>query len=365
MPVGVGVIGCGTISHEYLRNLARFPDVAVHACADLDVERAKAAAEKYAVPAAGAPDTVLEHPDVEIVVNLTVPAAHVEVAASAIAAGKHVYSEKPIALDPVNGARLLADARAAGVRIGAAPDTFLGAGLQSAYRLVAQGAIGTPLSAVTLMQGPGPQSWHPAPEFYFSAGGGPLFDMGPYYLTALAAMFGPVTRVVATTRTGFAERTIGSGPRAGTRFPVRTPTHVSALLDFASGPAGSTIFSFDSPLTRQDFVEITGTEATLAMPSPNAFTGPSRLRRAGEKDWTVVAETGSAVGRGVGVLDMARAIRAGRPHRTGGAGALHVVEVLAAILESAGRGEFMPVASAFAVPEPLPLDWDPFARTVD
>jgi predicted dehydrogenase len=365
MPVGVGIVGCGTISHAYLRNLTRFPDVAVHACADLDIDLAKAVAEQYGVAAAGGLDAVLEHPDVEIVVNLTVPAAHVEVSAAAVAAGKHVYSEKPIALDPASGARLLTAAEAAGVRVGSAPDTFLGAGLQSAYRLITQGTIGTPLSAITLMQGPGPQSWHHAPEFFFRAGGGPLFDMGPYYLTALAAAFGPVTRVVATTRTARAERVIGAGPRAGTSFPVTVPTHVSALLDFGSGPAASSIFSFDSPLARQDFVEITGTEATLAMPNPNAFTGASRLRRAGETEWTVMPETGCAAGRGMGVLDLARAVRTGRPHRAGGAAALHVVDVMTAIIDSAQRSEFVTVSSDLALPEPLPADWDPLQRTVD
>ena len=365
MAVGVGVVGCGTISHPYLRNLSSFPDVRVVACTDLDLDRAKVVAEQYDVPVVGGLDVVMNQPDVEIVLNLTIPAAHMDVSAAAVAAGKHVYSEKPLALDPARGAMLLADAAAARLRVGSAPDTFLGAGLQSAYRLIAQGAIGVPLSAVTLMQGPGPQSWHPAPEFFFQQGAGPLFDMAPYYLTALAAAFGPVSRVVATTRTAQAERVIGSGPRTGTRFAVDVPTHVSALLDFASGPTATSIFSFDSPLDRQDFFEITGTEATLAVPNPNNFSGESRLRRSGEKEWTPMPETGVAVGRGMGVLDLARAIRTGGPERSGGTGALHVVDVMTAVIRSAERSEFIALDTTFPTPEPLPLDWDPLASTLD
>jgi predicted dehydrogenase len=362
--VGVALIGCGTISHEYLRNLTTFPDLRVVACADLDPDRAKAVATQHGVPESGAPDLVLGHPDVELVVNLTIPAAHVEVSTAAVAAGKHVYSEKPLALDPAGGARLLAAATAAGVRVGAAPDTFLGAGLQSAYRLIAQGAIGTPQSALTLLQGPGPERWHPSPEFLFQRGAGPLYDLGPYYLTALAAAFGPVSRVAASARQAFAERVIGSGPRAGTRFPVEVPTHVSCLLEFASGPSATSVFSFDSPLSRQGFFEITGTEATLSVPDPNRFDGPLSVRRAGEQDWTAVPTTGPGVGRGMGVLDMARSIRAGVPHRADAATALHVVDVMTALDSSARHGQFTPVNSGFPLPLPLPADWDPHQRTL-
>jgi predicted dehydrogenase len=248
--------------------------------------------------------------------------------------------------------------------VGGAPDTFLGSGLQTSYRLVAEGAIGEPQTVLTLMQGPGPQSWHPSPEFLFQRGGGPLFDIGPYYLTALAALFGPVARVAATARQAYAERVIGAGPRSGTRFAVEVPTHVSALLAFAGGPAATTVFSFDSALSRHDFFEISGTEATLSVPDPNTFGGQPRLRRAGEPDWTPVTPTGAGVGRGMGVLDLARSLRTGAPHRASGAGARHVVEVMTAIAESAERGEFVAIEAGFPTPEPLPEDWDPYARTV-
>ncbi len=362
--VGIGVIGCGTISHAYLKNMTQFPDLKVLACADLEVDRAKAVADEYGVPAGGDLDVVLDNPDVELVVNLTIPAAHVEVDRAAIAAGKHVYSEKPLSLDPVSGAALLAEAAAAGVRVGAAPDTFLGAGLQTAYRLIAEGAIGVPQTALTLLQGPGPQSWHPSPEFLFQLGAGPLFDLGPYYLTALAAALGPVDRVAASARQAFPEREIGSGPRAGTRFAVEVPTHVSALLEFTAGAAGNSVFSFDSPLRRHDFFEITGTEATLSVPDPNTFNGAPRLRRVGAEEWVTVPERGTTVGRGIGVLEMARAIRTGDQHRASGEMALHVVDVMTAISESADRGEFVAVESSCPTPKPLPEDWNPMDRTL-
>lgn len=361
--VGVAVIGCGVISHEYLRNLTSFPDVRVLACADLDVGRAKAVAEQYGIPASGPPDVALATADVELVVNLTIPAAHVEVAAAAVAAGKHVYSEKPLALDPAAGARLLEAAAVAGVRIGGAPDTFLGAGFQTAYRLVAEGAIGVPQTARTVVQGYGPESWHPNPEFLFRIGGGPLFDMGPYYLTGLTALFGPVSRVAATARTARPERVIGRGPRAGTRFAVEVPTHVNALLDFHSGAAANTLFSFDSPRPHVGF-EVAGTEATLRVPNPNAFGGQPLLQPAGSKEWTAVPERGATTGRGLGVLDLARAIRGGTPHRASGELALHVVDVMTRMTESADRGEFVAVPSTVAAPEPLPVEWDPRARTL-
>ncbi|GIH14744.1 Gfo/Idh/MocA family protein [Rugosimonospora africana] len=364
MSVGVAIVGCGTISHEYLRNLTTFPDVRVLVCADLDTERAKAVAGQYGVPTAGEPELALRHPDVELVVNLTIPAAHVEVSAAAIALGKHVYSEKPLALDPDSGARLLAAAAEAGVRVGAAPDTFLGAGLQSAIRFIGQGGIGDPRTALTLLQGPGPQRWHPSPEFLFQQGAGPLFDLGPYYLTALAAVFGPVTRVAATAGQAFGTRVIGSGPRAGTEFAVEVPTHVSCLMEYRGGQSATSIFSFDSPLSRQGFLEITGTEATLSVPDPNRFDGPLSLRRAGDDDWTPVETRGASVGRGMGVLDLARAIRTGTPHRADAAAALHVVEVMAAVAQSAERGEFVTVHGEFPTPAPLPEDWDPRERTL-
>ena len=361
-PLGVGIVGCGNISDQYLRHLATFPDVQVLFCADIDTERAKAQAAAYDVPAAGSVQQALEHPGVELVVNLTIPAAHAEVASAAIAVGKHVWNEKPLAPDVASGCALLGQARQAGLRIGCAPDTVLGAGLQSARRLISAGAIGTPVSALTLLQDPGPESWHPDPEFLFAKGAGPLFDLGPYYLSVLATLFGPATRVAAVGRRARDTRVIGSGPRAGTEFTVEVPTYISALAEYAGGQAASLLFSWDSPLGRAGFVEITGTEATLSVPDPNRFDGDLRVRRACETEWTVIPSAGAAAGRGAGVVDMARAIRRGEPHRASGEMALHVLEMMTAIERSASGTGFEAVESVFDVPAELDAEWDPHVR---
>jgi predicted dehydrogenase len=363
-PVGVAVVGCGTISSAYLRNMTSFPDLNVLYCADLEIERAKAQAAEFGVPAAGTTSEAIAHPDVEIVVNLTIPAAHAEISAAAVAAGKSVWVEKPLTLDTATARELLAAAATAGARVGCAPDTVLGAGLQTSRRLIDDGEIGAPLTGLALLQGPGPEGWHPAPEFLFQRGAGPLFDMGPYYLSALAAVFGPATRVAAVGRQSRPTRVIGRGPRAGTEFGVEVPTHVSALIEYASGQAATIVLSFDSPLRRHGFVEITGMTATLAMPDPNTFAGDSRVRELGADDWRAVPASGAVDGRGLGVLDLARGLRTGAPHRATGEIALHVLETMEAIERSAATGAFEPVHSTFTRPELLPADWDPHAALI-
>jgi predicted dehydrogenase len=363
-PVGVAVIGCGTISDTYLRNLTSFPDLRVLFCADLRIERAKAQAAKYGVPAAGPTAEALAHPDVELVVNLTVPAAHAQTAMAAIAAGKSVWLEKPLALETASGRALLAAAAAAGLRVGCAPDTVLGAGLQTARRVIEAGTIGVPQTALALMQNPGPEGWHPDPEFLFQVGAGPLFDIGPYYLSALAMLFGPAQQVAALGRRARDRRVIGSGPRAGTEFGVEVPTHVAALIGYSAGQAATLVLSFDSPLRRQGFVEITGTEATLALPDPNTFDGEVRVRSTGADEWTAVPASGATAGRGLGVLDMARALRRGTAHRASGEIALHVLEIMEAVERSVSAGTFEPVWTTFAAPAPVEADWAPYARTV-
>jgi predicted dehydrogenase len=362
-PVGVAVVGAGNISGQYLTNLTRFPDLNVLAVADLDEARAAAAAAEYGVPGSGSLADVLGSGEVELVVNLTIPSAHAEVAAAVIKAGKHVYGEKPITLDPASAKALLAEAAARDLSIGNAPDTFLGAGIQSALRAIESGLIGTPIAAATAFQNVGPDRWHPNPEFLFAEGAGPLFDMGPYYLTALVALLGPVAGVAATARKPRETRVIGSGPRAGAEFPVEVPTHVTALIEFAGGTGAASTFSFDSPNPRIEF-EVTGTEATLSVPDPNRFGGPLRIRSAGDCDWRELPVVGAQAGRGIGVLDMARALRAGVPHRASGTLALHVLDVMSAISDSAERGGFTAIGTLPNKIEPLPASWDPFEATL-
>ena len=362
-PVGVGVVGAGVISDQYLGNLTQFPDLRVLFIADIDEERAAAQAQKWGVPGSGSVAELLAHDDVEIVVNLTIPAAHVEVALAAVAAGKHVWGEKPYALDRESGQRLLEAAQEAGVRVAVAPDTFLGAGLQTALRVVRQGDIGAPLTGLALFQVPGPESWHPSPEFLFAHGAGPMFDVGPYYLTTLVQVFGPVAKVTATSSKARETRVIGSGPKAGTEFPVEVPTHVSALLQFESGASAQAVFSFDSKLARAGFVEIAGTEGTAVFPDPNMFDGDTLVHTGGDEP-TVVPASGSTFTRGTGVAELAQAIRGGRRERVPGELAFHVLDVMVSLAESAERDESVVVASSLDPTPELPEDWDPSVATL-
>lgn len=362
--MGVGVIGAGVISSQYLDNLTVFPDLEVLFVADLDLERASSQAAKYGIPGSGPVDELLAHPGIEIVVNLTIPAAHVEVALKALAAGKNVWTEKPFALDRESGRRLLDEAERLGLRVATAPDTFLGAGLQTSLRLIESGTIGTPLTALALMQSPGPDSWHPNPEFLFQEGGGPLFDIGPYYLTTLVQVFGPARRVTAAASTSRPVRTIGSGPRAGTDFEVTVPSHHAALIEFESGASAQVIFSFESHRKRAGFVEVSGTRATIQFPDPNNFDGESVIFDGTDDDGTAVDAVGSVSTRGTGVAELAQSIRAGRPERAAGEQAFHVLDIMVSIAESARLGQTVLIESSFVKAPPVPEDWDPKVATL-
>lgn len=359
--VGVGVIGAGVISDQYLENLTSFPDLDVRFVADIDEERARAQAEKHGVAGAGSVAELLADSAIEIVVNLTIPKVHVQVALQVLAAGKHAWSEKPFALDRASGTQLLDAAHAAGLRVATAPDTFLGAGIQSARRLVESGTIGAPLTALTLMQSPGPESWHPNPDFLFQEGAGPLFDIGPYYLTALVQLFGPVRRVSAVASRAKTSRVIGSGPRAGESFEVTVPTHVSALYEFASGQTAQAIFSFDSKLGRTLF-EVAGVDGTVVLPDPNTFEGDLLVH--GADGVETVPATGSTTTRGTGVVELARAIRAGVPERASGEQAYHVLDVMVATIEAGESGVPVEVESTVEVAPALPEGWDPRESTL-
>jgi predicted dehydrogenase len=357
------VIGAGTISEAYLANMLRFPDLDVRAVADRLPELARRQAERFGIAAAASADELLARDDVELVVNLTVPAAHAEVAAAALAAGKHVWNEKPIAVDLASAEALVAQADAAGLRLGVAPDTLLGPGLQTARRLIERGAIGVPLTASAVMQNPGPHAWHPNPDFLYQPGAGPLFDMGPYYLTALTETFGAITQVVARGASASATRVIGAGARAGEEIPVAVPTFVAAVYDFEQGGIAQATLSFDSPLRRMGVLEIAGSEATLVAPDPNRFTGEISLWRNGDEH-ELVAVDGIEGGRGIGAVDMARAIRSGGPHRATGRRGLHTLEAMLATAESIEAATFVSIHSRFDPSPPLPEDWDPTVRTI-
>ncbi len=361
-PVGVGVVGAGKISEQYLPNMRGFPDLDVRCVADLDAGAAERRAGEHGIGAWGTVDQLLARDDVELVVNLTIPAAHAEVAAAALAAGKHVWNEKPIAADLASAAALVAQADAAGLLLGCAPDTFLGPGLQAVRRAIDAGAIGTPMTASVVMQYAGPHRWHPNPGFLYQPGAGPLFDMGPYYLTVLTQSLGPVTRVAARGASAGPTRVVGTGPLAGQEIPVAVPTYVAALYDFASAGVAQATFSFDSPLRRMGVVEIAGTEATIVAPDPNDFAGEVRIRRGDA--WEPVAAPGVAGGRGIGAVDMARAIRGGGAHRATGQLALHVLDAMLATAASVERAAFVEVTSRFEPIPALPEGWDPTERTL-
>ncbi len=362
--VGVGVVGAGVISGTYLENMTAFPDLEVLFVADLILGRAQSQAQKYGIAGHGSVAELLAIDEIEIVVNLTTPDAHTEISEAAIAAGKHVWSEKPIALDHGASNQLLARARAKGLRVACAPDTVLGAGIQTALRGIARGDIGVPLTATTIFQVPGPEAWHPAPQFLYAYGAGPLFDMGPYYITTLVHALGGITEVSAVSSKSVETRVIASGPLAGTEFPVEVPTHYGALLKFAGGQSAQSTFSFQSALPRAGFVEISGTEGTLVLPDPNTFEGDTQLWRCGFEEPETIAAQGSTYGRGSGVLDLARSIRGGGAERASGEVAAHVLDVLLAVSSAASSGQPVAVTSEIERPTPLPVDWNPAEPTL-
>jgi len=352
----VGVVGAGQISGAYLKTIPGLTNLRVTAIADLDVARAAAAADSVPGARAAAPEELYAAEDVDLVLNLTIPAAHADVARAAIAAGKHVYGEKPLASTTAEARVLLDAAEAAGVRMGCAPDTVLGTGVQTARAVLDAGEIGTPVAASAFMVTPGHERWHPAPEFYYRPGGGPLLDMGPYYLTALITLLGPVKRVVGMSSTPRPTRVIGSGPRAGTEFPVEVATHVTGVLEHENGALSTLLMSFEVWAGVLPRIEVYGTGGSLSVPDPNGFDGEVRLFRAGTKEWVPVPERGGYQGasRGFGISDLARALADGGPHRADGRLAYHVLDVMESLLSAARSGESVIVASTCDRPAAVP-----------
>lgn len=357
-PVNIGIIGCGNISSIYLQNCTSNPNLNVLAVADLDMSRAQSQANKYNIPAALTVDQLLADPSIELVINLTIPAAHASVALSSIRAGKSVYNEKPLAIALQDAQLLLQEAKSRNLLVGCAPDTFMGGGLQTCRALIDAGEIGDPVAATAFFLGHGPEAWHPDPEFFYKKGGGPMFDMAPYYLTALVSMLGPVRRVTGSTRISFPERTVGSGLKQGNKIQVETPTHLAGVLDFASGPIATLVVSFDVWAANVPRIEIYGSLGTLSVPDPNTFGGPVRIRRAGDADWQDVPLTHANTenSRGLGVADMAHALRTGQPHRANGDMAYHVLEIMHAVHNASDQGQHINLSSTCARPEPLPQE---------
>ncbi|WP_114577095.1 Gfo/Idh/MocA family protein [Saliphagus sp. LR7] len=356
-PVSVGLVGCGSISDAYLSNDA-FDCYEIVACGDLDRERAEATAAEYGIDARPV-DDLLSDPAIEAIVNLTPPSVHAQVCTSALEADTHVYTEKPFATT-VEDAREVVDLAAErDLLVGSAPDTVLGAALQTCRTVVEEGRIGRPIGATAIWTSPGHEAWHPDPDLYYGEGGGPLFDMGPYYVTALVSLLGPATRVAGSVGAADDERTIGSGPREGESIDVSVPTHESGVVDFDSGAIATLLTSFDvqgSTLPEPAF-ELYGTEGTLALPDPNHFDGEVAIHRGGEVE--AVEHTHEYVaGRGAGVADLAYAIRdEGWTHRTSGTLALHVLEALAGIRDSSSEGEHVPIEADLELPPALPREF--------
>ena len=356
--VRVGIIGCGAISNAYFTGCKTFPILEIVNCADLDAARAQAKAAEFNIPRSGSVAQLLADPEVDLVVNLTIPRAHVEVNLSAIAESKHVFCEKPFSINRRDGRSVLAAAKSKGVLVGSAPDTFFGESHQACRKLIDEGAVGQPVAAVAFMACHGHESWHPSPAFYYDLGGGPMFDMGPYYLTALVNLMGPMTRVSGSTKITFAERLITSQPLNGTKVEVKTPTHLAGTIDFANGAIASVIMSFDIWHQNLPRIEIYGTEGTLAVPDPNGTGGDVLLRRNDHREWRNMPVFHAKIaGRGAGVADMAYAIQNkanGRIHRANGEMALHVVDAMQAFEESSSSGRHIELETSCAQPKAIP-----------
>ncbi|MEV1023209.1 Gfo/Idh/MocA family oxidoreductase [Streptomyces sp. NPDC050264] len=354
-PLNIGIVGAGRISGAYLSTLDRLKSVRLTAVTDLDGNRARAVAGQAGgeVAVASTVSDLVARDDVDAVLNLTIPAAHADVAVSALGAGKHVYGEKPLAANRKEAEAVLAAARAAGLRVGCAPDTVLGTGTQTARKAVDDGLLGRPVAATAFMTTAGHETWHPDPEFYYRPGGGPLLDMGPYYLSALVHLLGPVTKVTGASSRPRAERTVGSGPRAGHTFPVEIDTHVTGILEHAHGALSTLVMSFDVLAARLPRIEVHGTDASLSVPDPNGFDGAVEINRGAGWETLPVSAGFPDAGRGVGLADLAEALAAGRPHRASGELAAHVLDIMLTLMDAADQGRSLPVTSTCERPAPV------------
>ncbi len=353
----IGIVGCGAISNAYVKGCQLFRHVELTACADLNPAVAEAKAAEHGLKACSV-DALLADPELDAVLNLTIPKAHAEVALKALEAGKHVYSEKPLAVTFEDGCRIRDTATARGLRVGCAPDTVLGAGLQTCRKLLDDNWLGKIHGGAAVMMGRGPESWHPNPMFFYETGGGPVFDMGPYYITALVHLLGPVATVSAVCTKAFAERTATCDAHFGRKLPVEIPTHNTGLLTFKNGAVVSMMLSFDVWRHGHHPIELYGAGGSLQVPDPNTFGGPVRVFRPQHGDWQDVPLTHGyrENSRGIGLADMAAAIRDDRPHRCNGDLALHVLEVMHAFEKASDAARAVELTTTCEQPAAFPLD---------
>ena len=364
--LGIGIIGCGNISTSYLRLAPLFKGLEVRAVADVNMAAATARAAEFNTKAQSV-DDLLANPDIDMIINLTIPDAHYPITKRILEAGKHAYSEKPLVLTLEQGETLRALAKSKGLSVGCAPDTFLGGAHQQARALIDEGKLGRITTGNAAIQGHGPEIWHPSPEFFYQPGAGPIMDMGPYYFANLINLLGPVARVGALTSSADPTRTIGSGERQGQQIPVNTPSNIQAILEFHSGATISFSASWDVWSHKRNHFELYGTEGTLYVPDPNFFGGTVEL---GGKDKVIAAVApwdhpfgvpnqkngqGDDVAnyRTAGLADMAVAIIEGRDHRCSLDRTLHGVDIMTACLKSGETGQFVTLTTTCTRPAAL------------
>ncbi len=356
-----GLIGCGVISEVYLRNaIERFSNIEMVAVANRSPEAARKRAQQFNLRACSV-DELLADPDIQIVMNLTPPDQHFPVSIEILRAGKHVYSEKPLAVTFDEGRELLAYAKSHDLHVGCAPDTFLGGGLQTCRRLIDEGAIGEPFAGLAFMLSCGPEHFHPNPEFFYQPGAGPILDWGPYYVSALIALLGPVKSVGSVGKIVFSERTVEAkdSPRYGQTFKVEVPTTVTSILEFAQGAAVNLTMSFDLPFLHHQanlpYIRLYGKQGNLTLPDVNTFGGPVYLREGAEEPRRIdLINCLTDNSRGMGLADMIHSIETGTSYCASGEFALHTLEVMLKILESAERRQFLDLETTCERPDPLP-----------
>ena len=373
-PFRIGLIGTGRISDIYIQNCSKFDELEIVSCGSLDAEESKKKAQVYGIPTVQSPVEILADPNVDCILNLTIPASHAAVTLQALEAGKHVYSEKPISTDILDCRRILNLARSKNLKLGNAPDTFFGGRWQTVRKLLDQQVIGKPTGVMAFAGTHGVERHHPNPDFYYQTGGGPLLDLGPYYLTAMVFLLGPILKVSGMARKTFEQRVIENGNRYGEKIDVEVDTHSLSMLEFQNGTIGSMTLSFDIWDSETPRFEIYGEDGTICIPDPdpvhgaNIFQGPVLYRTRSESrwefqprpkdrgDWLVAENTHgfNQDSRGVGLLDLYYAVRDDRTVRASAELAAHVSEVMHGILDAPDQGGFVAIHSTCDVPEILP-----------